>query len=206
MKPARYTEDHLIKQFNKGERQALTQVYDMWFSNLCYFAFRLTGDLGEAEDITLTTLQILLSRHANFETMINVKAFLYITVRNKCLDYLKYAERQKNTYKELHEIRGEADDFALGQMIKAELMQRIYLEIESLPAKRKTIFKLFYIDGLEVNAIAKKLKMTPGSVSTSKSRAMEQLRHIVFHKKLLPLTGFIICIKQLCSATTDRCS
>jgi RNA polymerase sigma factor (sigma-70 family) len=195
MKPARYSEDKLIKQFNKGDRQALTRVYDMWFSNLCYFAYRVTGNMAEAEDITVTTMEALLSRHAHFETMANVKAFIYITARNKCLKYLQSAQKQKTSHKELHEIQDETEEYVLVQMIRAEMMKKIYNEIENLPANRKDVFKLFYIEGLEVGEIAEKLKMTPGAVSTAKSRALDQLRNIIFDKKLLPAIGIILVIK-----------
>lgn len=197
MKPAHYSEDKLIKQFNKGDRQALTRVYDMWFSNLCYFAYRVTGDMAEAEDITSTTMQALLSRHEHFETMANVKAFLYITARNKCLKYLQSAQKQKTSHKELYEMQGDTGEYVLAQMIKAEMMKKIYNEIENLPPNRKDVFKLFYIEGLDVSEIAEKLKMTPGAVSTSKSRALEQLRNIIFDKKLLPAIGIIIVLKEV---------
>jgi RNA polymerase sigma-70 factor (ECF subfamily) len=197
MKPARYSEDKLIKQFNKGDRQALTRVYDMWFNNLCYFAYRVTGNMGEAEDITVTTLQILLSRHEHFQTMANVKAFLYITARNKCLNYLEYAQKQKASHAALHAIQGEADEYVLSQMVKAELMKEIAREIESLPPKRKEVFKLYYIEGLDVAQIAEKLKMTPGAVSTVKFRALEQIRSVVSHKRLSPAIGAVLFIQQL---------
>ena len=197
MKPARYSDDKLIKQFNKGDRQALTSVYDMWFSNICYFAYKVTGDMAEAEDITVTTMEALLSRHALFETMANVKAFLYITARNKCLKYLQSAQKQKTTHKELSVIQGESEEYILAQMVKAEMMKEIYNEIENLPANRKDVFKLFYIEGLEVSEIAEKLKMTPGAVSTAKSRALDQLRSIIYEKKLLPAIGLILVIKEM---------
>jgi len=197
MKSPRYTEDTLMKQFNEGRREALNRIYDMWFANLCYFAYRLTGNLGEAEDITVTTLQILLSRHEQFATMANVKAFLYITVRNKCLDYLRYKERQNTSHKEAVELQGEAEDFVLAQMIKTELLQEIYQEIEKLPVKRKEVFKLFYLEGLDIGEIARKLHMSPGAVSTTKSRALEQLRNMVFQKKLLRAIAYIVYIREL---------
>ncbi|THU39325.1 sigma-70 family RNA polymerase sigma factor [Niastella caeni] len=197
MKPARYSEDKLIKQFNKGDRQALTRVYDMWFSNLCYFAYRVTGDMAEAEDITVTTMQSLLSRHERFETMSNIKAFLYITARNKCLKYLQSEQKQKASHKEMYELHGEADEYVLAQMIKAEMMKEIYKEIENLPPNRKDVFKLFYIEGLDVSEIADKLKMTPGAVSTAKFRALEQLRNIIYDKKLLPAIGIILVIREV---------
>jgi RNA polymerase sigma-70 factor (ECF subfamily) len=205
MKPARYTEDKLMKQFNKGERAALDAVYKMWFPDLCYFAYRITGDLGESEDITSYALQILLSRHTQFETMMNVRAFLYVTVRNRCLDYLNYVKKKNASHKELFELQADNENYILMQMIQGELMKQIYEEIERLPEKRKKVFKLFYIEELDIPDIAKKLGMTPGAVSTTKSRALDQLRAIVSDKKLLPLTGFLVlCFRQVSAYFSSR--
>ena len=203
MKPARYSEDKLIKDFKKGDRDALTRVYNMWFPDICYFAYRITDNLSEAEDITAATLQMLLSRHDQFEGIMNVRAFLFITARNKCLDYLKFVKRQKDSHKELSEIQGEEENYVLLEMIQAEVIKEIYQEIERLPLKRKEVFKLFYIEGLDVSDIAKKLKMSPGAVSTTKSRALDQLRNIILTKRLLPISGVLIIIKQLYNYTEN---
>lgn len=200
MKPARYTEDKLIKQFKKGDREALTKVYNMWFPDLCYFAYRITDNLAEAEDITAATLQMLLSRHDQFEGIMNVRAFLYITVRNKCLDYLNFVKRQKTSHKELNEIQGDTENYVLLEIIQGELIKEIYEEIERLPLKRKEVVKLFFIEGLDITDIAEKLKMSPGAVSTTKSRALDQLRTVIFNKKiLLPISGVVLIFKQLYS-------
>jgi RNA polymerase sigma factor (sigma-70 family) len=198
MKPPRFSTDKLAKQFTRGDRRALSEVYDMWFNHLVYFAYKITGDLAEAEDITITTLQILLSRHDQFGSMSNIKAFLYITVRNKCFKFLQSAERQKNCYKEFSMTQVEEEEYILRKMIRAELTNQLIKEIESLPAKRREVFKLFYIEGLNISEIAAKLEMTPGAVSTNKFKALEQIRTVVLDKKLLPTIGsFFLVLQQL---------
>jgi RNA polymerase sigma factor (sigma-70 family) len=197
MKPAHISEDKLVRQFNKGDRKALAAVYDMWYPKLRYLAFKVTGNMTEAEDIAITTMEALFSRRENFPAMTNIKAFVYITVKNKCIKFLQSDHKQKISHRELSEFHGESDEFVLKQMIKSEMFKEIYNVIENLPSNPKDILKLFFIEGLEVNEIAEKLNKTPGSVSTAKSRAVEQLRSIVLDKKLLPATGILLVLREM---------
>lgn len=194
MKPARDKDDQLIRQFKKGDDAALATVYRMWFADLCYFAFRIIGDYHEAKDITANTLEILMSKHENFETMANVKAFLYITIKNRCFDYLNYLKRTDLAHKEAQDFRGETENFVLSKMIESEYIRELYEQIELLPNKPKEVMKLFYIEGWNISNIAQKLGMTPEAVSTAKSRGISQLRGLVSERKLLPLTGFIVIL------------
>lgn len=204
MKPARYSEDKLMMQFRKGDRAALEKVYTMWYSDLCYFAYRIINNLAEAEDIAAATLHTLLSRHDKFEGLMNVRAFLFVTVRNKCQNYLQFIKRKNDTHTELSEIQGDTENYILLEIIQGELIKEIHAEIERLPVKRKQVLKLFYIEGLEVSDIAKKLKMTPGAVSTNKTRALDQLRTVVFAKRLLlPVSSVILLFKQFINSSTN---
>jgi len=72
----------------------------------------------------------------------------------------------------------------------------VYREIEALPPVRKKVFKLFYIDGLDSQEIARLLRMTPAAVYNNKLKALKQLRNILFDKKLLPIIGSLLMIKQ----------
>src|SRR5690349_24963911 len=91
----------IIAGFHKGNSRAFDLLFDMFFPALCYFANKLIEDRQESEDIVLDTFQKLWARREHFETMPNIKAFLYITVRNTCLNYLRYRETQR---KRTHEM------------------------------------------------------------------------------------------------------
>jgi RNA polymerase sigma-70 factor (ECF subfamily) len=191
------SDELLVGRFNDGDEAALKTIYDRFFTHLYYFAYRITQDEAEAEDIAVVTLEILLRRHENFVTMNNIKAFLFITVKNKCLKYLDALKRKQLSQKELSTLLDYKDDYVLAQMVRSEFLMEVYREIESLPPIRKTVFKMLFIDGLDSQEIARQLNMTPAAVYNNKLKALRQLRCILFDKKLLPLLAGLCCIRQL---------
>ena len=197
MKSVTTSDEVLVKQFNEGDAKSLKAIYDMYFRHLYYFAWRITQNEAEAEDIAVVTLEILLRRNTDFVTMNNIKAFLFITVKNKCLKYLDATRRHRQSEQELSTLIDIKDDYVLAQMVRSEFLMEVYREIESLPPIRKTVFKMLFIDGLDSQEIARQLNMTPAAVYNNKLKALKQLRNILFDKKLLPLLAGLFCIKQL---------
>lgn len=197
MKAVQTSDEMLVKRFNAGEKKALQTIYDMYFTHLFYFAYRITQNRAEAEDISVVTLEVLLRRHTDFLTMPNIKAFVFITVRNKCLKYLDATKRHRASEQELGILSDEKDDYVLAQMVRSEFLMEVYREIEELPPVRKKVFKMFYIDGLDSQEIARLLSMTPAAVYNNKLKALKQLRNVLFDKKLLPLIGSLFMIKQV---------
>ena len=185
MKTPYNSDEKLILEFRQGNAVAFTKVYNIYYPRLCYFAYKLTDNEGEGQDIVAESFSKLWNLHANFESITNIKAFLYITVRNNCLNFLKFTDRRQSAYRDYQTHGEEDEDFALNLMLKTELFTAIYREIDALPLKRKTVFKLFYLDGLKVDEIARKLNMNPATVSTNKFKALDQLRNILIDKKLL---------------------
>jgi RNA polymerase sigma-70 factor (ECF subfamily) len=192
------SEELLVGRFNDGDEAALKTIYDRFFTHLYYFANRITQDEAEAEDIAVVTLEILLRRHEHFVTMNNIKAFLFITVKNKCLKYLDALKRKQLSQKELSALIDYKDDYVLAQMVRSEFLMEVYREIESLPPIRKTVFKMLFIDGLDSQEIAHQLNMTPAAVYNNKLKALKQLRCILFDKKLLPVIAWLFSLTELC--------
>jgi RNA polymerase sigma factor (sigma-70 family) len=191
------SDELLVRRFNDGDKAALKTIYDRFFTHLYYFAYRITQNEVEAEDIAVVTLEILLRRHEHFVTMNNIKAFLFITVKNKCLKYLDATKRHRASEQELGTLSDYKDDYVLAQMVRSEFLMEVYREIESLPPVRKTVFKMLFIDGLDSQEIARQLNMTPAAVYNNKLKALKQLRCILFDKKLLPFIVGLFCIKGL---------
>jgi RNA polymerase sigma-70 factor (ECF subfamily) len=61
-------------------------------------------------------------------------------------------------------------------MIRAELMQDIYAEIEKLPEKRRQVFKLAYVEGLKNDEIAAQMNISVHTVKEHKGKALQFLR------------------------------
>jgi RNA polymerase sigma factor (sigma-70 family) len=192
LKERQTTDELLVKQFNAGDARAMDEIYNMYFKHLYHFAWRITQNAPEAEDIAVVTLEILLRRCTDFLTMTNIKAFLFITVKNKCLKYLDATKRHRASEKELGTLQDEKDDYVLAQMVRSEFLMEIYREIENLPPTRKTVFKLLFIDGLDSQEIARRLGMTPAAVYVNKNKALKQLRSVLFDRKLMTVIAGVI--------------
>lgn len=175
---------HIVALFNKGDAQALAHVFELHNRSLCYFAERLTGDRQEAEDIVADAFMKLWNKRADFENLQNIKAFLYIATRNACFDFLKHRRRSNSSHDEILYLSQENDDALLHTMIETELLQKIYGEIERLPGKCRTIFKLF-LEGKSTQEIADQLNISRQNVLNQKARAIQLLRIFLLQKKFL---------------------
>jgi RNA polymerase sigma factor (sigma-70 family) len=97
----------IIDTFKKGSPDALQSLLKQFYSPLCLFAERLLADRAAAEDIVGESFIKLWNKRTDFETMQNLKAFMYITVRNACLNHLKQAKRDSLSKKQLAYLTGE---------------------------------------------------------------------------------------------------
>ena len=71
------------------------------------------------------------------------------------------------------------------QRIENEVIEEIFHTIERLPEECKKVFKLSYIEGLEVNRVAEILDISENTVKTQRLRARKFLKENL--KDLFPL-------------------
>jgi RNA polymerase sigma-70 factor (family 1) len=167
----------IIIEFQKGDPHAFTIFFQLHYRPLCYFASQLVGDQQDAEDIVKDTYVKLWQKHTDFATPQNIKAFLYITTRNACLNFLRHLQVKESSRKELLYLEEEkGQELVINQMIRAELMQEIYGEIEKLPEKRRMVFKLAYLEGMKNDEIAQQMNISIHTVKEHKGKALQFLR------------------------------
>jgi RNA polymerase sigma-70 factor (ECF subfamily) len=178
--------DDLISQFNQGNSRAFTAIYNLCAPSIYYFAKQLVDDREVAEDITADTFIKLFLLHPNFDSLPNIRAFLRITTRNACLNYLRDLKSKSQQKEDLLYLltQDQEKEFPEGQY-QAELLQRIYDEIEKLPKKCRQVFKLAFVEGLGNEEIAKLLHINYQSVKNQKVRALKILRLALLNKGLL---------------------
>ena len=175
----------LLQEFKRGDTHAFRAVYDMFFPSLCFFAKRLVDNDGEGEDIAADSFVKLLHRHDSFDNLANIKAFLYITTRNACLNYLRFSQRQSSSKRELTRIQDKTDEHALSLMVHAEVLREVEHEIEQLPNRCKEIFKLIYYERRSADDIADMLGISINTVWVQRAKAIQLIRTNLLKKGLL---------------------
>lgn len=165
-----------LLQFNKGNENALQFIFKKFYQELFYYTWQLSGCRQEAEDITLAAFQKLFERRGSFTAIDKIKAFLYITARNRCLNYLK-------TQKRLHEIKKQfaykmVQDFFSGPAIELPetLLHCMSSAVDSLPRECRKILKLLYFDELKPKEVAGLLGLSIRTVYNQKRIGLKALR------------------------------
>ncbi len=167
----------IMDRLKAGDEGAYTVFFNTYYSPLCYFAAQLVRDRPAAEDIVKDTFIKLWKKHKDFESPQNVKAFLYITVRNASLNFLRHLGVRETAQKEIRYLSRDREDAqVLNSMIKAEIISKVHYQIEKFPEKRRHIFKLAYLEGLKNEEIATLLNISVSTVKTQKARAILALR------------------------------
>jgi RNA polymerase sigma-70 factor (ECF subfamily) len=65
------------------------------------------------------------------------------------------------------------------EVIEAELLEKIFKEIESLPAMCRKVVKMSFVDLLNNEEIARQLQLNLQTVKNHKSRALNRLRSAI---------------------------
>ncbi|HWK03857.1 MAG TPA: RNA polymerase sigma-70 factor [Puia sp.] len=167
----------IVPELKTGSTRALHAIHDLYYSSLRNFAGGMLGDVPAAEDIVTDVFVILWKKHQDFESLSNIKAFLYISTRNACINYVKKVQRDSLMKTGLKNyLLGDHEEFVLNEMIRTEVMQQIYAAIEALPCQCRRVVKMCYIEGLNNSEIAGKFKISVNTVKNHKVRALGLLR------------------------------
>lgn len=177
----------LISRFKTGDTSALESLYRSFYQRLCFFANRLLQDSQAAEDIVEDTFIKLWQRHTDFENTQNIKAFLYISTRNACLNTLKQVQRDSLNKKQVAYLTGDQEAPVVNEIIRAEVLEEIMRAINSLPGQCQKIFKMSFIEGLKNQAIADLLSISVHTVKNQKVRALQLLKVRLRLNNLYPL-------------------
>lgn len=108
------------------------------------------------------------------------KAFLYTSVRNKCLNHLKHKlVKEKHETSLIHEL--ESDTIFTEKVIIEDSFGQLYTEINNLPESPHKII-LLSLKGLKNKEIAEKLNISENTVKTQKKIAYSKLREKLGNK------------------------
>lgn len=163
-----------LEAFINGKPGGFNAVFNLYYTQISYFCEKLTGSHEEGEDIAAQTFTKLFKMHDRFNTLTNIKAFLFITARNNCLDYLRSLQRKRSHEKQLSEMADEK--MVDNKIIESVIIKEVYEAIEQLPPECRRVFKLLYVYGMKPAEIAQELSITQSTVRNHKKRAIELLR------------------------------
>lgn len=143
------------------------------FRPLCLYALHYLGDVDAAEDVVQESFTTLWDKLQQGTQVENGRAYLYMAVRNRCLDQLKKKGMQTESLRP-NDTYGIIDDDDARQRSQTEA--RLWTAIDSLPPKCREVFILSKRYGLKYEEIADELGLSVNTVRNQISKALRMLK------------------------------
>lgn len=148
-------------------------LYRYNYRPLCLYALHYLGDIDAAEDIVQECYIKLWEQIEKSSGIYNRRAYLYMTVRNRCLDTLKKKSIPTESLNP-YDTYGIIDDDDAQSM--AQIEARLWTAIDSLPPECRKIFLLSKRDGMKYEEIAEEMGLSVNTVRNQISKALKLLK------------------------------
>ena len=187
-----------------GDQDAFASLFRLLYPGLLNFALQYVHVKETAEEITNDIFVKLWNRKEYLHEIDNLSTYLYVSVKNHSLNYLKQ-------YSHLHVSVENADgesslinrDDPEQQLEWKEIAFRLNQAIDSLPDQCRTVFKLIKEDGFRYKEVAEILGISPRTVETQLFRAMRKLQSLIspsslpVHKKKRRLPPLLLSLSPV---------
>lgn len=176
-------QDLFVTKLTQGDARAFECLFKLYYTKLTLFANRFLNNIDAAEEIVSDIFVALWENGHEINFTCSVSSYLYKSVQNKCLNYIKH-QKIENLYVNYLERQQLLDEVLLtaeGPYLEKEMARQINIALESLPEKCREIFMMNRFDHMKYKDIAKKLNLSQKTVERQISIALDKLRRLLKH-------------------------
>ncbi|MFD0990434.1 RNA polymerase sigma-70 factor [Mariniflexile jejuense] len=154
-------------------------LFDSSYTMLCVFANKYLNDMEVSKDIVQMVFIKIWEDKIEFQNESFIKSYLYSSVKNKSLDYIKSKHYKTTDHMSAIKIaKLETEPFYLREVVVVETHNIIENAINTLPKKCAQILRLS-IGELTNPEIAEKLGISINTVKAQKKIAYKKLKPLL---------------------------
>lgn len=166
-------EKELFEKVKNDDVKAFEALFHHYYGFLCAYAFKYTNNHHAAEEIVQDLFVEIWEKRAQLTIRTSLKSYLFQSVRNRCLNLFQH-QKTRTTFAE--KFRSEFNPVSDEEFVEINLADKIEKAIDSLPEKRREVFRLSREEGLKYREIAQKLNLSIKTVETHMALAIAALR------------------------------
>ncbi len=163
----------------------LEQLMNQYYSQLCVVSVQYVDSLEIAEDIVQDIFLHFWEEKKLLSADTNPKAYLFRSVRNASIDYIR-----RNNYRvftDLEEANLISDENINNEELSVQY-ERLHRLIDQLPSQEKSVLMAIVVDNKKYKEVAEEMNISVNTVKTHFARALKTLR------KELPLSILLILL------------
>jgi len=169
-------QQELAVKIKSGDENAFELAFKKYYASMCGYANKYLSDLDQAEEVVQEVFLKYWDKRTQLDVSESLEAYLFRSVRNNCLNYIKYLKVRTQYASDQAEIIKEQRNESNDKVVELELQQKIHECIDQLPEKRKEIFQLSRDEGLKYKEIAEQLGVSLKTVEAQMGKALKFLR------------------------------
>ncbi len=155
---------------------AFEQLFKTHFKRLFAYALTIVREENIAEEMVQNVFYKIWEKKENHGIQASVTAYLYKSVYNESLNYLKH-NKVKEAYRKyavMHAVKEENNTPARMQL--SELQQKLDIALAELPEQCRTIFQMSRFEELKYQEIADRLGLSVKTIENQMGKALRILR------------------------------
>lgn len=175
----------------------MSVLFDTYYEKLYLFAEKYIYDSDKAHDIVQDVFLKIWENAERLELTSSIQHYLFASVRNGCLNYLKSLQIEDRNNRKYMEAYIESQN--VDMVDDEELLARIRQVLDELPEKCREVCLLRFVEGYKYAEIAARLDMNENTVKAQLHRGMERL------KQAFAMYDYVLVLCALGRIFMDRC-
>jgi RNA polymerase sigma-70 factor (ECF subfamily) len=168
-------EAHRTLDFNL-EGQSFDFIYTEHYASLFKYAYTIVSDEVLAEEMVHQVFLKMLEKNDSVIISTSLKSYLYRSVHNECLNYIKHEKVKEAHIANTHTRLNYHTETPSRTMQYKELKEVLHAAINELPEQCRTIFQMSRFDELKYAEIAIELGISIKTVENQIGKALKKLR------------------------------
>ena len=170
----------LIMRLQRGDRDAFTVLVRRWEGPLVRIAYRITGQMAEAEDVRQRVFLKLLEASGAVRRPEQFAAWLRRAVVNTALSALRHSKRRAGLNHRLSEHTATVDESHPGDpLIADEQARRLADALRQLEPEARALLSLRFDEDLTFAEIAAVLGQPASTIKSRLARTVSRLRGLM---------------------------
>ena len=166
----------ICELIQSGNELALTNLINLFSSDLYVFAMGFVKQKVIAEELVSDVFVQIWESRDDILTVNNIKAYLYVLVKNKCISHLR--KHQKNEFISIEKL----EEFHLSDLqskdstvIDNDMILKINNAISKLPPRCKMAFVLAKVNDLRYKEIAEIMDISVKTIDNQIAYALKNI-------------------------------
>lgn len=179
----------MLSRLKKGDEVLYKTVFTELQPVLVSYAKEYVIDTDMASNLVQEAFLNLWEKRNNIKEGTVLNAYLYKTVRNNCLNYLRHlkvADRYAGQVNEVSLNYEALRDKSAERLLEAEILDRLHKAVDMMTPQCRNVFVLSRFEGKSYKEIAQELGVAEKTVENQMGKALKVARKEL--QEFLPIT------------------